>query len=90
MRGLADALPEHPALAELSLRAGEDPYIGNVAECVEKSGEAATAEALEAVLAGTFGLLARLIGKDMATNLIERSLPESATIKDPEKKRAEA
>lgn len=90
MRALADALPEHPALQDLTLRAREEPYIGNVAECVEKSGEAATANGLEAMLAGAVDLLARLIGKDMATNLIERSLPESATNADLEKKRAEA
>lgn len=89
-RARADALTDHPALAKLELRAREESYLGNVAACIEESGDTATANGLEAMLGGTIELLGRLIGHDLATNLIERSLPESALIADPEKRRAEA
>ncbi len=90
VRARADALPDHPALETMELRVREEPYVANVANSIEELGDPATAEALEAMLAGTVELLGRLIGHDMATNLIERSLPDSALIAEPEERRAEA
>lgn len=90
VRARADAIADHSALETMELRVREEPYVANVAKSIEELGDPATAQALEAMLAGTVELLGRLIGHEMATNLIERSLPDSALIADPEERRAEA
>ncbi|MEO8194490.1 MAG: hypothetical protein ABI681_11625 [Gemmatimonadales bacterium] len=90
-RARAEALGDHPPLDALQLRARAEPYIEGVVEGVGEYGEIATADAIESMLIGMIELLGRLIGVDMATNLIERSLPELARDDaDPEKRRAEA
>jgi hypothetical protein len=53
-------------------------------------GDAATAEALESMLARLVELLGRLIGDDMAMKLIERSLASERDGIPSEKKRVEA
>jgi len=73
-RALAEARAEHPALQQIRLRARSDPYVDGVAETIIARGEPATADALEAMLVRLVELLGRLIGDDMATKLIERSL----------------
>jgi len=90
-RARAQAQGDHPPLVALQFRARAEPYIEGVAESVGKYGETATADAIESMLVGMIELLGRLIGVDMATNLIERSLPESARgDAGPEKRRAKA
>jgi len=73
-RGLAEARAEYPALAQIHLRARSQPYIDGVPETIMAHGDAATAQGLESMLAHLVELLGRLIGDDMATKLIERSL----------------
>jgi len=73
-RALAEARSEHPALAQIHLRARSQPYIEGVPETIMAHGDAATAEALESMLVHLVELLGRLIGDDMATKLIERSV----------------
>jgi hypothetical protein len=73
-RALAQARTEHPELEEVRLRPLSQPYVEGVAETIMSHGDAATAEALESMLVHLVELLGRLIGDDMATNLIERSL----------------
>lgn len=77
MRALAQARAEHPALGKIQLRARSTPYVDGVAESIMAYGDAATAEALDSMLARLVELLARLIGDDMAIKLIERSLDAS-------------
>jgi hypothetical protein len=90
-RACAQAQVDHPPLEVVHLRARATPYFEGVAESVREYGETATADAIESMLAGMIELLGRLIGVDMATNLIERSLGESARDDaGPEKRRAEA
>ncbi len=90
-RARRDAENRHPPLARLSLQPHRSPYIGGLADSVEAHGPAATAEAIEAFLAGMIDLLGRLIGLDMATNLIERSLSASVeNVASTDKRRAEA
>lgn len=48
--------------------------MGGVPETITAHGDAATAEALESMLVHLVELLGRLIGDDMATKLIERSV----------------
>lgn len=70
---------------------GAERFIEGVAESVGQYGETATAAGIESMLVGMIELLGRLIGVDMATNLIERSLPESVRgDAGPEMRRAEA
>ena len=72
-RALAEARTESGALDQIQLRPGSEPYLDGVAESMSR-GEAATAEALESMLVHVVELLGRLIGDDMATKLIERSI----------------
>lgn len=78
-RALAQARAEHPALSQIQLHARSEPYIDGLAATIMAHGDAATAEALESMLVRLVELLGRLIGDDMATKLIERSLAASET-----------
>ena len=73
-RALADAREKEKSLEAITLHARSTPYVQGVTEAVEKDGSAKTAAALEAMLVILIELLGRLIGIDMATNLIERGL----------------
>lgn len=75
-RALAQARAEHPALGTIQLRARAVPYVDGVAATVAAHGDGETAEALEVLLFRLVELLDRLIGDDMASKLIERSLVE--------------
>jgi hypothetical protein len=90
-RALTEVRARHPALAQIHLRVRSDPYVDGVAETTAAHGEAAAAQALEAMLAFLIELLGRLIGEDMAMKLIQRSVPvssESTKITDPPKEKA--
>ena len=78
-RALADAREKQQVLGQITLHARSTPYLEGIAEAVEKDGSAKTAAALEAMLVMLIELLGRLIGIDMATNLIERGLGGSRT-----------
>jgi hypothetical protein len=73
-RALAEARTESAALDQIHLRPRTEPYIGGVAESITSRGDAATADAFEAMLVHLVELLGRLIGDDMATKLIDRSM----------------
>lgn len=77
-RSLSEARTDFPVLAQIEIRAHSQPHIDAVAETIMARGDAATADALEFMLERLVELLGRLIGDDMATKLIERSLPASA------------
>ena len=63
-------------LESLQLSPRHDPYIVGVEESIGEYGNDATADAIESMIVGMIELLGRLIGVDMATSLIERSLSE--------------
>ena len=73
-RALAEAQLEYATLDQIKLRPRSEPYVEGVGETTVSHGDAATADALESMLVHLVELLGRLIGNDMATNLIERSL----------------
>ena len=77
MRALGQARIEHPALVQIQLHPRSDPYIDGLAATIMAYGDAATAAALESMLVRLLELLGRLIGDDMATKLIGRSLAAS-------------
>lgn len=78
-RALAQARTEYPVLGQIQLRARSEPYIDGVAATIMANGDPVTSEALESMLVRLVELLGRLIGDDMATKLIERSLAASQT-----------
>jgi hypothetical protein len=82
-RARAEALTEHPALAQVQLGAQSELYVEGVAEAISAHGDDATARAIETMLLRVVELLSRLIGDDMATKLIGRSVaasgPDDAT-----------
>jgi len=62
-----------------------------MAETIEQNGAGETDEALESMLVILIEVLGRLIGDEMASNLIERGLPGSAgEDANQERRRAEA
>ena len=77
-------------MGQIQLRARSEPYIEGVAETIMAHGDAATADALELMLADLVELLGRLIGDDMAMKLIERSLAASETGATSDGRREEA
>jgi len=77
-------------LGEIQLHARSDPYIDGVAETIIARGDPATAADLEAMLVHLIELLGRLIGDDMATKLIERSVAASERNDPTADKREEA
>jgi hypothetical protein len=62
-------------LEQIRLRPLSQPYLDGVAETIMGRGDGETAEALESMLVHLIELLVRLVGEDMATKLIERSMP---------------
>lgn len=73
-RALAEARTDSATLDQIQLRPGADPYVDGVAESILSHGDAMVAAALESMLGHLVELLERLIGGDMATKLIERSI----------------
>lgn len=77
-RALAEARLKYPLLETIQLHARSSPYLEGVEETIEQHGAGETAEALESMLVTLIELMGRLIGDDMATNLIERGFADSA------------
>jgi hypothetical protein len=76
-RALAQARGNAPTLEHVRLRPGANPYVDGVTDSIRAHDEASVAQALESMLVHLVELLERLIGADMATKLIERSIAES-------------
>ncbi len=76
-RARAQAQTENPALGHIQLRARSEPYLDGISQSISAHGEAATAEAVESMLVRLVALLGRLIGDDMSTKLIERTMAAS-------------
>jgi hypothetical protein len=90
-RARAQEQPANRALDSIQLRPRHDPYITGVDDSIGEYGDDATANAIESMIVGMIELLGRLIGVDMATSLIERSLSEfQQDNSGPAKRRAKA
>jgi len=61
-------------LEQIKLRPLSQPYLDGVPETIMASGDGETADALESMLVHLIELLVRLVGDDMATKLVERSI----------------
>lgn len=77
-RALAQARIEHPALSGIRLRVQPEPGVEGVRESIAIHGADAVAAGLEALLVALLQLLGRLVGEDMATRLVEQSVPNRA------------
>ena len=73
-RALAQARTGSASLVQIRLRPGADPYVEGVAESILSHGDSDVTDGLESMLVQVVELLERLIGADMATKLIERSI----------------
>ncbi|MDQ6633808.1 MAG: hypothetical protein M3Z10_03515 [Gemmatimonadota bacterium] len=73
-RALAETRPSHPALGQIRYQFAPEPSVTGAAESVERYGAPATARALETLLETTLALCTRLIGEDLVTTLVERSM----------------
>ena len=72
-RALALALVEYPFLKEIRLGRRSEPGLDGITGIVQVHGVPAVAAGLEAVLETLLGLLGRLIGDDMAAQLVEQN-----------------
>ena len=79
-RALSELRTQNSALDAVRLHPKSDPYVDGVAETIMSHGEAATAQALEKVVTRVVEILGRLVGDDMASILIERSLVSAGSV----------
>ena len=75
-RALADALVTHPELASVRVQTPADPTLVGLAESANAHGIEATMEGMTTVFATIVELLGRLIGEDLALNLMEQAVPD--------------
>jgi hypothetical protein len=75
-RALADALRSHPALGAVRVKSPTDPAIVGLADASAAHGIDATMEGVTTLLATMVDLLGRLIGEDLAMNLMEQAVPD--------------
>jgi hypothetical protein len=83
-RALAQARSDHSLLDQVQLRPRSDRYLEVVPTAIMEYGNTAVNSALESMLVALIELLARLIGDDMATKLIEQT---SADLQSPDPNR---
>jgi hypothetical protein len=87
-RALGQARRGHPALETAHLGAPLAPALGRLAEAAALHGPGAVTEGVLALLAASVTLLGRMIGEDMALQLVERRMeghPPSVPDGDPER-----
>ena len=78
-RALARAQSAQPSLAAITVSSSASPSLNGFAESAKAHGVQATAEGVIALLAVLTDLIGRLIGTDLALNLLEQSAPRSST-----------
>ena len=78
-RALARAQSVQPSLAEISVNRSASPSLNGFADSAKAHGVQTTADGAIALLAVLTDLIGRLIGTDLALNLLEQSAPHSST-----------
>jgi hypothetical protein len=74
-RSLAEATKAHPLLADVRVRSEIDPTVEGLAHAARSHGNDAVRSATLAVVTALIGLLSRLVGEDMALDVVEQSMP---------------
>lgn len=77
-RALADAVAEHPVLRSVRIGAPTAPSVDGLADAARTHGAEAATDAVATVLTSLIALLGRLIGEDLAVNLISQVLTDAA------------
>jgi hypothetical protein len=77
-RAVAEAVAEHPVLRSVRIGAPSAPSLGGVADAARAHGAGAVTDAIAAVLTALIALLGRLIGEDLAVNLISQVMTDAA------------
>lgn len=77
VRALARTEADHPALKKIVALNEDGIQLQGVAASVEAHGVAAVIEAIEALLAAVVDVLGRLIGEDMAIQIMDHDAPQS-------------
>ena len=75
-RALAQAKAEHAVLKDIRLRSRPDPGLEGVTESIQAHGASAVGAGLQALLVALLQLLGRLIGGDLAAQLMEWGEPQ--------------
>ena len=73
-RALAEARSAHPALRQIHYQFAPERRLTGTAESIEQYGAPVAARGLETLLESTLALCTRLIGDDLVTTLVERSM----------------
>lgn len=73
-RALTRAQADHPSLASVTIATESSWRVTGLAESAKTHGANATVEGVVAMLAALTELIGRLIGDDLATNLLEQSV----------------
>ena len=83
-RALAKARVDQPPLAAVRVRSSPDAYLDGLGDAVQGYGVHPATEAFAALLAAFIDLLGRLIGEDLAVNLVSQATMLSAPdVDDP-------
>ena len=77
-RALADAVAEHPVLRSVRIGAPSAPSVDGLADAARTHGAEAVTDAVATVLTALIALLGRLIGEDLAVNLISQVMTDAA------------
>ena len=75
-RALAECEPRHPVLKQLRGPDEREVQLGNVSAAIAAHGVVPVAVAVDALTASLTGILARIIGEDMALRLIGLDAPD--------------
>jgi hypothetical protein len=73
-RALVEVRSEHPALMNIRYELHSESGLSGVAESIERHGARSVARALGALLVAILGLCVRLIGDDIVTTLVAKSM----------------
>lgn len=83
-RALADARAGHPALAAVGVRGAGEPWLDGLPDAARAHGARAATEGVVTILAALIDLLGRLIGEDMAVNLVSQAMLVAASGVEPD------
>lgn len=73
-RAMAEVRPAHPALEEIQFSPPARPALIGMEDSIDRFGAAATARAFTALLDAILALCIRLIGDDIVSTLVEKSM----------------
>lgn len=82
-RALAQARRDHPVLGMVGLGAPHAPALVGVADAAQAHGTAAVVDGLATLSSATVALLGRMIGEDLAQQLVERHMEGRAPVAPP-------